>query len=158
MRHLDRTDARIVLAFDDDPLATTVALADRLGLARNTVQVRHRRLEGDGSLTSTSVRVRPDRIGYPVLAFITLEIRQVDSELAFVEISAIPEVCELHGITGSADVLLRVVARDNADLQRITRDVLACTGVIRSNTAISMAEVVPLRMAPVLRELAGENP
>jgi DNA-binding Lrp family transcriptional regulator len=154
VRHLDRTDARIVLALDDDALATTVAVAERLDLARNTVQARHRRIESDGSLAPTSVRVRPDRLGYPVLAFIMLAISQDVGDDTFAEIAAIPEVCEVHAITGDADVLLRVVAKDNMDLYRITNALLGCTGVIRSSTTMSMVEVVPLRMAPLLREAA----
>lgn len=155
LRHLDQTDARLLLAIDDDPLATTVALADRLGLARNTVQTRHRRIEDDGSLAPASVRVRPDRLGYPVLAFVTLAISQDQDDTALAQVAAVPEVCEIHAITGGADLLVRVVAKDNADLYRITSELLRCTGVVRSNTAISMVEVVPLRMAPLLREAAA---
>lgn len=157
VRHLDGTDAGIVLAFDRDPLATTVAVADRLHLARNTVQARHRRIEGDGSLAPMSVRVRPDRLGYPVLAFVTLAISQAKDQDAMAEITAIPEVCEIHAITGGADLLLRVVAKNNADLHRITSLLLSCAGVVRSSTAISMVEVVPLRMAPLLRQAAGPD-
>ncbi|WP_245645427.1 Lrp/AsnC family transcriptional regulator [Pseudonocardia acaciae] len=151
MRHLDQTDARIVLALDDDPLATTVAVAARLNLARNTVQARHRRIEADGSLAPTSVRVRPGPLGYPVLAFITLAISQTRSEDTLAEITAVPEVCEIHAVTGDADLLVRVVAKDNKDLYRVTGLLLGCSGVVRSNTLISMVEVVPLRMAQLLR-------
>jgi DNA-binding Lrp family transcriptional regulator len=156
VRHLDGTDAKIVLALDGDPLATTVAVSEKLGLARNTVQSRHRRLEGDGALGPTSVRVRPDRLGYPVLAFVTLAISQGEGQDTLAEIAAVPEVCEMHAITGDADLLLRVVARDNADLYRITSVLLGCTGVVRSNTAISMVECVPLRMAPLLNRAAAD--
>ena len=40
----DALDARLLLALDEDPFATVVALAQRLGVARNTVQTRLRRL------------------------------------------------------------------------------------------------------------------
>jgi DNA-binding Lrp family transcriptional regulator len=151
---IDRTSARILLALDDEPLATTVALADRLGLARNTVQGRQRKMETDGTLAPPSVRVRADRLGRPLLAFVTLEIGQTKGESTLEEISAIPEVCEVHAITGGADLLVRVVARDSADLYRVMQSLLACTGVVRSNTALSMVELVPLRTAPLLKEIA----
>jgi DNA-binding Lrp family transcriptional regulator len=151
---LDRTAARVLLALDEDALATTVALADRLGLARNTVQSRQRNIETDGTLAPPSVRVRPDRLGRPLLAFVTLEIGQTKGEGTLEEIAAIPEVCEVHAITGGADLLVRVVARDSADLYRVMQSLLACTGVVRSNTALSMVELVPLRTAPLLKEIA----
>jgi DNA-binding Lrp family transcriptional regulator len=153
MRPLDGTDARILLALDADPQATTVGLSESLHLARNTVHARLRRLEDDGALAPVSVRTRPEAAGYPVLAFLTLTISQGDSERSVAEVAAVPEVCEVHAITGDGDLLVRVVARDNRDLHRITRELLHCSGVDRSSTAISMVEEVPLRMAPVLAEL-----
>ena len=50
MRALDRTDLRLLLALTDDPRATTVALAQRLGVTRNTVQARMASLEASGVL------------------------------------------------------------------------------------------------------------
>lgn len=154
-REVDRTAARILLALDEDPLATTVALAERLGLARNTVHSRQRRLETDGTLAPPSVRVRPDRLGHPLVAFVTLEISQTQGERTLQEIAAVPEVCEVHAITGGADLFVRVVARDSTDLYRVTQSLLACAGVVRSNTWVSMVELVPLRTAPLLRQIAG---
>jgi DNA-binding Lrp family transcriptional regulator len=151
---LDRTDARILLALDAEPQATVVALAARLGLARNTVQTRLRRLEADGALSPVTVRVRHERAGYPVLAFLTLAIDQADSDRTLADLTEVPEVCEVHAITGDGDLLVRVVARDTADLHRITLAVLRCHGVVRSSTAISMVESVPMRMAPALARLA----
>ena len=84
----------------------------------------------------------------------TLEIGQTRDEGTLAEITAIPEVCEVHAITGNADLLVRVVARDSADLYRVMQSLLACTGVVRSNTALSMVELVPLRTAPLLKEIA----
>ncbi|RZT85908.1 DNA-binding Lrp family transcriptional regulator [Pseudonocardia sediminis] len=157
MRPLDRTDARILLALDDDPAATVVALAERLGLARNTVQSRLRRLEADGALAPPSVRVRPGHAGMPVLAFLTLAIDQNDSAATIAEIRAVPEVLEMHAITGDGDLHVRVVAADNADLHRVTGCLLGCTGVVRSSTVISMVEVVPMRTAPMLGLIAGAD-
>lgn len=153
MHALDRTDAQILLALDDDPLATNVALAEMLGLARNTIHARIRRLESSGALAPVSVRVRRENAGYPVLAFLTLVISQASTDSVVREIAEIPEVCEVHSITGDGDLFVRVVAQDNVDLHRITRALLACSGVDRSSTAISMVEEVGLRMAPVLVSL-----
>jgi DNA-binding Lrp family transcriptional regulator len=41
---IDATDARLLLALADDPRATVLALAERTGLSRNTVQARLDRL------------------------------------------------------------------------------------------------------------------
>ncbi len=155
MRHLDQTDARILRALDDDPQATVVALARRLGLARNTVHARLRALEASGALYRFSNRVRPESIDHPVLAFVTLTITQGEIEGIIAELSQVPQIVELHATTGDGDLLAKVVARDPADLHRVTRRLLECRSVVRTSTAMSVLELVPSRVAPLLDALAG---
>ncbi|MDQ0957222.1 DNA-binding Lrp family transcriptional regulator [Streptomyces sp. B4I13] len=155
MRNVDAVDARILLALDADPQATTVALADRLGLARNTVQSRLRRLEESGHLKEPSRRVDPAALGYPLLALITLSISQRVGEPTREGILRIPEVVELLVTTGDADLLARVVARDTTDLHRITNHLLEVPGVVRSNTTIVLMELQPLSVRPLLQRHTG---
>ncbi|MFF4590320.1 Lrp/AsnC family transcriptional regulator [Streptomyces sp. NPDC001388] len=156
MRNVDPVDARILLALDADPQATTVALADRLGLARNTVQSRLKRLEESGRLREPSRRLSPAAVGYPLLALITLSISQRVGQPTHEGISRIPEVVELLVTTGDADLLARVVARDTDDLHRITNSLLEVPGVVRSNTAIVLQEVQPLSVRRLLERHAGQ--
>jgi len=155
MRGPDRVDARIVLALDDDPQATVVALARRLGLARNTVQARLQRLHAQW-LGPVSRRLDAVTLGYPVLAFVTLEIRQGDIDATVAALRRIPEILELQATTGDGDLLARVVARDADDLHRVTRDMLASPSVRRTRTSIALREYVPMRTRPLLRRLEAE--
>ena len=148
---LDATDVTIALALDHDATATTVALAQRLHLARNTVQAHQRHLEEGAALYPYSSRVRPACVGRPVLAFVTLEISQGDIEQITAELSRVPESIEMHAITGTGDVLAKVAARDLADLHRITRLLLDCPEVARTTTALSVLELIAPRKAPLLR-------
>ena len=61
------------------------------------------------------------------------------------ELAGIPEILEGYGLTGSADLLLRVVALDAEDLFRINGKILACDGVDRTDTALAMGELIPFR-------------
>jgi Lrp/AsnC ligand binding domain len=61
-------------------------------------------------------------------------------------LAAIPEVLEVHTITGAGDMLCRVAARDHADLQRVLDAIVATDGVVRSATVISLATQVPYRI------------
>lgn len=158
MPDLDRTDARILLALDKDPLATTVALSHRLALARNTVQARLRSLESSPGVGPVTSRVRPEAIGRPLIAFVTLVVSQGDIEDITAELSQVPEVLEMHAITGDGDILAKVAARNPADLHRITRVLLECESVVRTSTAISALELVAPRTAPLLEELALRGP
>ena len=72
-------------------------------------------------------------------------------------LAAIPEVLEVHTITGAGDMLCRVVARSNADLQRVIDAIVSAEGVVRSATLISLATQVPYRMIPLVRVAAGHG-
>jgi DNA-binding Lrp family transcriptional regulator len=157
MRELDQIDAQILLALDDDPQATVVALARRLGLARNTVQARLQRLQTQG-LARFSRRVDPATLGYPMLAFVTLEISQGDIDHTVEALRAIPEILEAHATTGDGDLLARVVARNADDLHRVTRDMLASPSVMRTRTSVALREYIPLRTGPLLRRLERPEP
>jgi DNA-binding Lrp family transcriptional regulator len=152
---VDRTDARILLALDEDPLATTMALSRQLSLARNTVQARVRALEATGALHPVTSRVRPESVGHPVIAFVTLVIAQGDIEEITAELSQVPEVLEMHAITGDGDILAKVAATDPADLHRVTRLLLECRSVVRTSTVMAVLELVPPRTSPLLQRVSG---
>ena len=69
-------------------------------------------------------------------------------------LAGIPEVLEVHTITGNGDLLCRVVARSNADLQRVIDQVVATDGIGRTSTVIALATQVPHRVLPLVAEAA----
>ncbi len=143
---IDALDARILQLFSEAPDIGVLGASRRLGVARGTVQARLDRLVVRGVISSFAPRIEPAALGYPVTAFCTLEIRQGRGHGPVVEhLSGIPEVLEAHTITGTGDLLIRVVARDNADLQRVIDLVVDDTHVIRAATAISLATRIELR-------------
>jgi DNA-binding Lrp family transcriptional regulator len=124
----------------------------RLGVARGTVQARLERLQDRGVIAGYGPDVDPAALGYEVTAFITLEIRQAGGHDPVAErLAAIPEVLEVHTITGPGDMLCRVVARSNADLQRVLDAIVSAEGAVRSATLISLATQVPYRVLHLVR-------
>ena len=61
-RELDGLDAEILLALVEEPDATTVSLAQRLSVSRNTIR-RDYKLN-DGVLESFQRRITPQALGY----------------------------------------------------------------------------------------------
>jgi hypothetical protein len=51
-------------------------------------------------------------------------------------------------------MLCRVVARSNADLQRVIDAIVSTEGVVRTATLISLAAQVPYRVLPLVRAAA----
>ncbi|MDQ0119727.1 DNA-binding Lrp family transcriptional regulator [Pseudarthrobacter defluvii] len=157
MHLIDALDAEILLTLDRDPQATVLSLSRTLGVARNTVHARLRRLANDGSLAPFSQRVRTEALGLPLIAFISISISQSSSDIAVAALQTIPEIIEMHATTGDADLLAKVAARDPADLHRITNAMLAIDGVVRTSTAMSLVEVMPTRTVPLLQAAAKKQ-
>lgn len=149
---LDPTDARLLLALTGDPRATTIALAEKTGLSRNTVQNRLARLEE--RLDSYQRRVPPALLGYPLTAFVTTQVRQRLLDEVAAALADIPEVLQVQGISGQSDLIVQVVAADADDLYRIAGQILAIPGVERTNTALVMRELVDYRITPLLQKRA----
>ena len=57
---------------------------------------------------------------------------------------------EAFTITGAGDMWARVVARSNADLQRVIDQVLHHDGIDRSTTVIALATQIPFRVLPLV--------
>ena len=152
---VDPLDCRILLLLLTEPGIGVLGASRRLGVARGTVQARLDRLQRTGVLRSMAPDVDPAALGYPVTAFCTLEIRQGRGGHSPVvtHLAAIPEVLEAHTITGSGDVLIRIVGRDNADLQRVIDRVVDDAHVTRASTVISLATRLDHRTIPLVEHL-----
>ena len=153
--NLDELDGRLITLFTTAPQIGVLGASRELGVARGTVQARLDRLVERGVIRSWAPQIDPAAMGYPVSAFCTLEIRQGRGHSPVVDhLSRIPEVLEAHTITGSGDLYIHIVARDNADLPRVIDAVVDDEHVSRANTAISLATRIPLRTLPLVRAAA----
>jgi DNA-binding Lrp family transcriptional regulator len=151
---VDATDARLLLALTEHPRATAIALAEHAGLSRNTVQARLTRLEQRDVLHSFERRIDPTALGYPLTAFITTQVTQRKLDDVAAALDGIPEVLQVHGVSGPTDLLVHVVAADADDLYRIAGQILAIPGVERTNTGLVMRQLVGYRIKPLLRRIA----
>ena len=148
---MDALDATLLRLFAAEPRIGVLEASRRLEVARGTVQARLNRLAASGVVQGWGPDVSPEAIGYPVTAFLTLEIRQGLGHTTVAEhLATIPEVLEAYTITGAGDMWCRVVARSNADLQRVIDAVLSDAGIVRSSTVIALATQVPHRVLPLL--------
>jgi DNA-binding Lrp family transcriptional regulator len=149
---IDDLDAAIIELFAARPRIGVLEASRRLGVARGTVQARLDRLQARGVVVGYGPDVDPAALGFGVTAFVTLEIRQAGGHDPVAErLAQIPEILEVHTITGPGDMLCRVVARTNADLQRVIDAIVAAQGVVRASTVIALATPVSYRALPLVR-------
>ncbi|MBC6457566.1 Lrp/AsnC family transcriptional regulator [Actinomadura sp. HBU206391] len=153
---IDELDGRLIALLTAEPRVGVLECSRRLGVARGTVQARLDRLAQRGVIRGFGPEIDPAALGYDVTAFATLQIRQVGGHDPVAErLAEIPEVIEAHTITGSGDMLCRIVARSNRDLQRVIDQIVDVQGVERASTTIALATPVRQRTLPLVRSAAG---
>ena len=151
---VDDLDRRLIDLLAHEPRIGVLEASRRLAVARGTVQARLDKLSSSGVVTGWGPDLSPEALGFPVTAFLTLEIRQDNAELGGHDavarhLATIPEVLEAHTITGAGDLWARVVARSNSDLQRVIDLVLKDPAIVRSSTVIALATQIPYRVLPL---------
>ena len=149
---MDDLDRRLIELFAAEPRIGVLEASRRLGVARGTAQARLDKLASSGVVTGWGPDLSPEALGFPVMSFLTLEIRQGSGHDAVAtHLAGIAEVLEAYTITGAGDMWARVVARSNADLQRVIDRVLAEPGIERCTTVIALATQIPHRVLPLAR-------
>ena len=149
---IDETDRRILEQLDLDARMPVALIAQRLGLARGTVQTRLDRMQASGAFRAHSARLHPAALGRSVAAMVQVELDQHQITEAIDALAAIPEVLECFAPAGDTDLLLRVVARDPDDLYRVSEEIRLCPGITRTSTSLFLRQVIPYRVTGMLRE------
>lgn len=146
-RPLDDTDIRLLATLRSTPQATVSEIATAVGIARGTVYSRVDRLHDEGVIVGHGPDVDATRAGLAVLAFATLEIAQGSHDATVAALVALPEVTEIHTITGQGDLLCRILARSNDHLHDVLQRIASVDTVRRSQTQLALS--TPHRRADV---------
>lgn len=152
---IDELDARLIEALRANPRVGLLEVARRLRVARGTVQARLAKLEARGVVTGHGPEIDAAALGYPIGAFVLLELAQGRLADATRVLEAVPEVLEADAISGPHDVICRIVARDTEHLQEIVNEILASPAIRRSTSYIVLSRRVPPRTAPLVAAAGG---
>ncbi len=156
MLSIDRLDVELLEMLAADARAGVVDLASRLGISRNTVQARLRRLEEGGLLTGYRPELKLAEAGVSVEAFIGLEVQQGRLASIIDALVAMPQVLEIHATTGREDLLVRVATETQAGLQQLIEGIVGTAGVVHSTTTLALTTPLPYRAVPLLKHIAKD--
>ncbi|WP_020499871.1 Lrp/AsnC family transcriptional regulator [Sciscionella marina] len=149
-------DAAVLELIAEDPRAGVREYARRLGIARATVQARIDKLVRTGVLASWQPQIDASAMGFGGMAYVRLHLSQGKLDTTIEGLAAIPEVIEVNAIAGDADLLCRVVAKDNAGLEEVLQRIIAVDGVERSSTEVVLSRRLQPRVEPLIAKLHEE--
>lgn len=149
---LDGADTALIASLRRNPRASITMLARMTSLARGTVQTRLARLEARGAITGHGPDLSASAIGYSVTAFATLSINQGGHDALVDRLTGIAEVLEVHVITGSGDLLCRLVATSNDHLHELIQQIVAMPEVSRTDTQLALSSPVSRTLADLVAD------
>ncbi len=133
MKTLDTVDKRILRELCTDARIPNAQLAERVHLTPTPCLRRVRKLEANGIVKG----YRPDldhvALGYRVAALVFVKLSRYSEENAKLfehAISVLPAITECSVVAGQFDYVLKVVARDLPDYERILKEALSGIEVI----------------------------
>jgi len=158
MSALDSLDIDLLRALRERPRAGVLELSRVLGVARGTVQARLDRLERTGIITGYGPDIDLEAAGYPVQAFVSLEIAQGALDDVTAALTALPAVVEAYATTGSSDILCRLAAASHAELRDALLTLNRSPQVARSTSVVVLSVVVAPRTLPLLAAAPRSSP
>jgi len=139
---LDDLDRSLLAELRANPRASLTSIAKKVKAARGTVYSRLDRLERSGVIIGYGPEIDARAAGFGVLAFCTVEIQQGTHKKTTTAVAKLPEVLEIHTITGAGDLLLRVVATSNDHLHLVLQAISGIPTVDRTETQLALATTV----------------
>ena len=141
-RLLDNIGRKIVCELQKDARVPFAELGRRVGLSTPAVAERVHKLEDAGVITRYSAEVDPEKLGYPISAFITVgavgdflqRITKVSRET--------PQILECHRVTGANSFMMKVAVASVEQLQ-VLIDSLA---PVETTTSVVLSPVVTRRI------------
>ena len=138
---MDATDRKILNLLQEDCSRALAELGRAVGLSPSGVNERLKRLRARGDIRAYVALVHPQALGYATCAFVQVAVEGRKNEQAFLAAAMnMPEVQEIHHVSGEFPFLLKVRARDIPHLEDLLNNQLKVqTGVRRVQTSVVLS-------------------
>lgn len=152
---MDRADLALLLALQDDSSLSIAELAEKVALSPSACHRRIKALEQDGVIAGYGARLEPRRLGLTVEVFVEITLTSQSREAMDRferSVGDFDDILECHLMSGTADYLLRVAARDLDHYDRIHRECLArLPGVSAMRSSFSLRRIKRMQGYPVIQ-------
>jgi len=149
---IDRIDRQLLDALQRDAGQSSAELAEQVNLSVNGCWRRVRRLDDRGIIRKRVALLDQQRLGLAATVFVQIKTRH--HEAGWLErfargVAAIPEVVEFYRLSGETDYLLKIVARDIADYDRVYKQLIAVVPLDDVSSAFAMERIKSTTALPL---------
>lgn len=156
---MDEISLKILKILQEKARIPNVEVARQVGLAPSAVLERIRKLEKQGIIDGYEVRLNPVRFNRNLVAFVNVYTTENPEKMETgTSLSNIPEVQEVHYITGEDCYLIKMRLSDTSELHRILREkILTLKKVNATKTMIALSTLKETSRIPLKNSGKAEN-
>lgn len=152
MKHeLDHVDLEIIKELGEKGRISLKEMAAKVFLSSPAVASRIEHLEKEGYILGYHAQINPEAMGYPIKAFINLEVEPVQKKEFYPYIKTIPNVVECNCVTGDYSMLLEGYFASTAQLDQFIGE-LQHFGKTKTQIVFSTSVEHRQIMVPVVKE------
>jgi len=137
---MDELDRKTLQFLMRQGRGTWAELGKLLHLTAPAAAERARKLEADGAIMGYAALTNPDKLGFPLTAFVSVTVGDQRKRSAFLRlVERQQQIVECHHVAGEDDYLLKVRCRGTHDLDHfLSKTLKDGIGVARTRTTIAL--------------------
>ncbi len=140
---MDALDRSIVHHLLRDSRTTYGRIGSEVSLSAPAVKRRVDRLVREGAIRGFTAVLDPTVLDWDVEAYVWVYCEGApDPDEVRAQLEDVPEVVQATTISGTADMVLRLQARDTAELERAVRRLRALPTVARTESAVVLSRLI----------------
>jgi Lrp/AsnC family transcriptional regulator len=150
--NLDHIDRAILRALQRDASVSQRDLADQVGMSQNACWRRLKALQDTGVIKGQTIRLDAKAVGLGLTVFVMIRTRHHSRdwlETFRKEVIAIENVVDFYRIAGDYDYMLKVMAEDMNDFDRVYQRLIARLDLDTVTSLITMEQIADARDWPV---------
>ena len=152
IKEIDQIDRSILRALQRDASVSQRDLADQVGMSQNACWRRLKALQDSGVISGYTIRMEAKAVGLGLTVFVMIRTRHHSQdwlERFRKEVSAIQNIVDFYRIAGDYDYMLKVVAEDMNDFDRVYQRLIARLDLDTVTSLITMEQIADNRDWPV---------
>ncbi len=139
---LDDISLEILNILQEKARIPNIEVSRQVGLAPSAVLERIRKMEKQGIIDGYEVRLNPDRFNCAQVAFVHIKTSATMCDNVGTQLSRIPEIQEVHFVSGSDCYLIKIRSADTTTLGQLLQEkIITIEGVLSTSTETVLSTV-----------------
>lgn len=141
---MDRKDKLILAALQDDATQTVAELSERIGLSKSACWRRIQILEEMGIIGARVTLLQPEKLGLHLTVYSAIRTHEHTADWFdgfYKMVSSMPNVMEVHRLSGDIDYLIRAVVPDIRSYDEMYKEMIGSVDLYDVSSSFSMEQI-----------------